>query len=340
MPMLRTVTVDPWNAEASLASLRDECTPTEAFYVRNNFVPPVLDAKQFRLRVGGAVERAVELDLDTLRSMRRVERRVTLECAGNGRILLDPPAPGTQWGLGAAGTAVFAGVALADVLVMAGVRAGAVEAVFTGADRGAVPEHGVVPFQRSLPIDVARADGPLLAWEMNGAPLTRDHGFPLRLVVPGWYAVASVKWLTDIELVERPFTGHFQLDRYVYLQDGAIVAPVSTMRVRSLITSHADAQSVRAGGTRIEGVAWSGAHAIARVDVSVDDGEWIEARLDGTSHAGEMIGWASDLTLSAGAHRVRARATDASGETQPARADWNELGYGNNAIQEVQLDVG
>ena len=338
--MLRTVTVDPWNAEASLASLRDECTPTEAFYVRNNFVPPVIDADRWRLTIRGAVARAIELDLATLMSMPRVERRVTLECAGNGRVLLDPPAPGTQWGLGAAGTALFAGVRLADVLESVGVRPEAIECVFTGADRGAVPDHGLVAFQRSLPIDVARADGPLLAWEMNGAPLTRDHGFPLRLVVPGWYAVASVKWLTDIELVEEPFTGHFQLDRYVYQKNGVIVEPVSTMRVRSLITSHSDGAAVRSGPVRIEGVAWSGAHPIERVDVSVDDGEWITAPLEGVSRVGVTVGWSAEVHIAPGSHRVRARATDAGGETQPTRPDWNELGYGNNAIQEVTLEVG
>jgi len=338
--MLRTITTDPWNAEASLASLRGECTPTAAFYVRNNFVPPVIDPDRWRLAVRGAVARPIELDLAMLRSLPRVERRVTLECAGNGRVLLDPPAPGTQWGLGAAGTALFAGVRLADVLDNAGVRPEAVECVFTGADRGAVPDHGVVPFQRSLPIDVARGQDPLLVWEMNGAPLTRDHGFPVRLIVPGWYAVASVKWLTDIELVEQPFAGHFQLDRYVYVKDGVIVEPVSTMRVRSLITSHSDGDAVRPGLLRIEGVAWSGAHPIERVEVSVDEDTWVAARIEGVSRAGVTVGWSADVELTRGSRRIRVRATDAGGATQPARADWNELGYGNNAIQEVTLVVG
>jgi DMSO/TMAO reductase YedYZ molybdopterin-dependent catalytic subunit len=342
MPIMRTVTADPWNAEAPLSALRGECTPTEAFYVRNNFVPPVLNEATWRLRVGGAIDRPLELDLAFLCSLHRVERRVTLECAGNGRRLLEPPAPGTQWGLGAAGTAIFTGTPLAGVLEAAGVGSAAVECLFTGADSGPVPERGVVPFQRSLPIDFARgdgplSDGPLLAWAMNGAPLTRDHGFPLRLVVPGWYAVASVKWLVGIELIERPFTGHFQLDRYVYMNDGRILEPVAHARVRSLVTSPAAGATVRAGACRVEGVAWSGAHPIVRVDVSIDDDRWHAAVLAGESRAGEAVDWSHDASLTPGPHRIRARATDASGATQPLDPAWNELGYGNNVVQSVDV---
>jgi len=337
--MLRTVTTEPWNAEAPLAELRAPCTPTESFYVRNNFIPPALDEYRWRLRIGGAVRREVSLDLPTIRSLESVDRRVTLECAGNGRLLLDPPVPGTQWGLGAAGTAIFTGVPLRDVLALVDVEADAVEALFTGADSGVVPVRGHVSFQRSLPVDVALSDGPLLAWEMNGEPLTRDHGFPVRLVVPGWYAVASVKWLVSIELIERPFDGHFQLDRYVYLKDGMLVEPVSTMRVRSLITSPAEGESVRTGARRIEGVAWSGAHAIAHVDVSVDEGPWRNATIEGEPRPAQTVGWSIEVTLPAGRHRIRARATDAGGETQPLEADWNELGYGNNEVQVVELLV-
>lgn len=335
--MLRTLTTDPWNAEAPLGALRDACTPIESFYVRNNFAPPALDDRTWRLRIGGAVEREVELDLGALRALEHVDRRVTLECAGNGRLLLDPPAPGTQWELGAAGTALFTGVRLRDVLAQTAVEPGAVECVFTGADSGPAPGHGVVPFQRSLPLDVARADGPLLAWAMNGAPLTRDHGFPVRLVVPGWYAVASVKWLIAIDVLDRPFDGHFQRERYVYRKEGRTVEPVTTMRVRSLITSPAAGETVRAGRVRVEGVAWSGAQPIVRVDVALDDGDWLPAVLDADARPAEPAGWSIDAELEAGRHRLRVRATDASGATQPESADWNELGYGNNAVHVVEV---
>ena len=210
-PRLRAVTTRPFNGEAPLDALRDDPTPLDAFYVRNNFEPPVLSARDWRLRIAGSVERSVELDIVALQSLPAVTRRVTLECAGNGRLLLSPAAPGTQWGLGAAGTALFTGVALADVLALAGPLDSAVECVFTGADRGETPERGVVPFQRSLPMDVARSREPLLAWDMNGESLATDHGHPVRLVVPAWYAVASVKWLESIELggraVHRPLPG-------------------------------------------------------------------------------------------------------------------------------------
>lgn len=333
---LRIVTADPLNAEASPDAVGAMPTPVEHFYVRNNFPMPDLDAAAWRLRVYGRVRRPLELALDDLMAMPQATVRVTLECAGNGRELLDPPVEGTRWGLGAAGTADFTGTPLRGVLGQAGLDDDVVECLFSGADEGDIPGWGRVRFERSLGASMALSDTPLLAWAMNGRPLTREHGFPLRLLVPGYYAVASVKWLTRVEALSTPFDGHFQTDRYMYRDaDGA--RPVTHMRVRALVTSHADGQRVPAGRVLVAGTAWSGRAAIAAVDVQVDNGDWQPARVEPGSAAGLAARWRWEVDLAPGVHTVRVRATDGAGETQPAEQYWNELGYGNNMQQLLRL---
>jgi len=341
---LHVVTTDPLNAEAplgALAALPGPITPVGDFYIRNNFTPPDLDPESWRLRVHGLVRTPRTFDLADLRELPRVSRRVTLECAGNGRRLMEPTPGGTAWELGAAGTAVFTGVRLRDVLALAEPMPTSVDCVFTGADRGAVERPAgpeTVSFQRSLAVAHAASDEPMLAWEMNGAPLTADHGFPVRLVVPRFYAVASVKWLVDLEVVDRPFTGHFQAERYVYRGPGIREHPVTTMRVRALITSHSDGQRTPSGTVGLEGVAWSGDAAVTRVRVRVDGTAWRDAELE-SGEAGVMIGWRCDCPLEPGEHEVTVVATDAAGSSQPLASRWNELGYGNNVAQSIRLRV-
>lgn len=346
---LRIVTTEPLNAEAPLAALSGPITPVEDFYIRNNFTPPDLDAESWGLSVHGLVGSPLTLDLADLREFPRVSRRVTLECAGNGRRLMDPTPGGTAWELGAAGTAVFTGTRLRDVLLRAEPATDAVDCVFSGADRGTVERPAgpeTVWFQRGLAIEHARSDEPMLAWEMNGAPLTRDHGFPVRLVVPRFYAVASVKWLVDLEVVDRPFTGHFQAERYVYRGPEIREHPVTTMRVRALITSHSDGQRVAGGVVGLEGVAWSGDAPITRVRVRVDETGWLDAELLDTAaetghdaSVGAMIGWRCECRLEPGEHELTIVATDAAGSSQPLAPRWNELGYGNNVAQSIRLNV-
>ncbi|MEJ2540922.1 MAG: sulfite oxidase [Gemmatimonadota bacterium] len=335
---LSIVTHRPLNAEPPLTALDPGTTPLDAFYVRSNFPAPELDAASWRLRLHGRVRKPATLSLDDLRTFPEVTRRVTLECAGNGRKGVEPIPPGTPWGLGAAGTGDFTGVRLRDVLTAAGVADDAVACVFTGADAGEVEDGSRVRFQRSLPLEEALDDGPLLAWAMNGEPLTRDHGHPVRLVVPRWYAVASVKWLVGVEVADRPFEGWFQTDRYMYRREGH-ASPVTTMRVRSLLTSHADGARVPAGVVRIGGIAWSGEAPIARVELQVDDGPWTSARLTGSSEPGLAVGWEWDGTLAPGTRRLGVRAVDGRGRGQPERSAWNELGYGNNGIHRIRLAV-
>lgn len=339
---LRIVSAEPLNAEAPLAALYEPITPVESFYVRNNFSMPDIDARRWSLRVHGRVRSPLELDLAKLRTLPRVTKRVTLECAGNGRRLMNPTPPGTAWELGAAGTAMFAGTPLRELLSLAEPESDAVDCVFTGADDGEVERRGRVSFQRSLTVEHARSDEPLVAWEMNGAPLTREHGFPVRLVVPRYYAVASVKWLVDLKVIDHSFRGHFQADRYVYRAPDVADRPVTTMHVRSLITSHADGQHVPSGDVALAGVAWSGEAEIARVRVRRGPAEWLEADLEAETEreVGVMTRWRCDCRLGPGEHELLVAATDATGASQRLTSSWNELGYGNNVAHVIRLRAG
>jgi len=335
----------PLNCETSIPALVGGVVmPNAHFYVRNHFQIPAIDPATFRLTVGGLVERPLTLSLADLRRMRSQTLVVTLECAGNGRTLFHPAIEGEKWNLGAVSTAEWTGVPLAEILDRAGVRPGTREVLFRGADGGTLDAHaGPIGFERSLPLDQAREADALLAYVMNGEALPIQHGYPVRLVVPGWYAVASVKWLTEIELVDRPFTGHYQTDKYWYEweRQGQIVRePVTLQRVRALITDPAPNEEVRRGEVAIRGVAWSGAAPIARVDVSVDGGSWQEARLVGERKRYCWQGWELTARIEEpGAVTLRARATDLAARTQPELSEWNRLGYGNNAIQQVPIRV-
>ena len=335
----------PLNCETSIPALVGGVVmPNAHFYVRNHFQIPNLDATTFRLTVGGLVERPLSLSLRDLHNLRSQTLIVTLECAGNGRALFHPPIEGEKWNLGAVSTAEWTGVPLAEVLDRAGVRTGAREVLFRGADGGTLDGHsGPIRFERSLQLDQARDADLLLAYAMNGEPLPIQHGYPVRLVVPGWYAVAAVKWLTEIELIDRPFAGYYQADKYWYEweRNGQVVRePVTLQQVRALITEPAPHQEARCGELAIRGVAWSGAASIARVEVSVGDGSWQEARLvsERKRHGWQ---WWELLTRvqEPGVITLRARATDLAGRTQPERAEWNRLGYGNNAIHQVTIRI-
>jgi DMSO/TMAO reductase YedYZ molybdopterin-dependent catalytic subunit len=335
----------PLNCETSIpALLGGVVMPNARFYMRNNFRMPDLDAATFRLAIGGLVERSQSFTIRDLQNMPSKTQVVTLECAGNGRALFDRPTEGEKWGLGAVSTAEWTGVPLVEILDRAGVRQGVKDVLFRGADGGAVEGRSEsMRFERSLRIDDARDGDVLLAYAMNGEPLPVEHGYPLRLIVPRWYAVASVKWLTEIELIDRTFTGHYQGDKYRYEweRDGRIVSePVTLQRVRALVTEPSPHTEVGAGELAIRGVAWSGAAPIARIDVSVNGGDWQEARLVSERNRYSWQWWELITRVEKSEHLVlRARATDLAGRTQPERAEWNRLGYGNNAIQEVPIRV-
>jgi DMSO/TMAO reductase YedYZ molybdopterin-dependent catalytic subunit len=335
----------PLNCETSIPALVGGVVmPNARFYMRNNFHMPDLDAATFRLAIGGLVERSQSFTIRDLQNMRSKTQVVTLECAGNGRALFDRPTEGEKWGVGAVSTAEWTGVPLVEILDRAGVRQDVKDVLFRGADGGAIEGRSEsMRFERSLRIDDARDSDVLLAYAMNGEPLPVEHGYPLRLIVPRWYAVASVKWLTEIELIDRTFTGHYQGNKYRYEweREGRIVSePVTLQRVRALVTEPSPHTEVGAGELAIRGVAWSGAAPIARIDVSVNGGDWQEARLVSERNRYSWQWWELMTRVEKSEHLVlRARATDLAGRTQPERAEWNRLGYGNNAIQEVPIRV-
>lgn len=334
---------DPLNCETPIAALMGGTVmPNEHFYIRNHFAAPALDGARWRLEVGGRVRRPLRLSMRDLVSLPAVVQTATLECAGNGRAFLTPRVGGEQWELGAVSTAEWTGVRMADVLDRAGVKPGAQEVVFRAADRArAQPSGGAGRFERSFTLDEVHQSEVLLAYAMNGQPLPIQHGYPLRVIAPGWYGVAAVKWLTEIEVVDDPFRGYFQTEKYVFEweRDGRLERePVRQMRVRSLITQPEADGEVDVGALAVRGLAWSGVAPLARVDVSVNGAAWQPARLLGQPSTCCWQRWEL-LTQFTRPGRValRSRATDKAGRTQPEQPEWNRLGYGNNAIHEVSI---
>lgn len=335
----------PLNCETSIPALIGGVVmPNNRFYVRNHFATPVLDAAAWRLEVGGLIGRPLRLGYRDLRNMPAQTTVVTLECAGNGRSMLSPPAEGEQWRLGAVSTAEWTGVPLVEVLGQARPAADGETVVFRGADQGTVDGLAEpVWFERALSLDDALGSEALLAYAMNGEPLPAEHGYPVRLIVPGWYAVASVKWLTHIHVIASPFQGFFQTQRYVYERERegrTVLEPVRLQQVRSLITEPGLGDDLIAGDLTIRGVAWSGAAPIATVEVSVGGGPWQPARLIGDRPRHSWQWWELPTRIhDPGPTTLRARATDLAGRTQPGRPEWNRLGYGANAIQVEPLQL-
>jgi DMSO/TMAO reductase YedYZ molybdopterin-dependent catalytic subunit len=326
---------DPLNCEVRINGLTGGIVVSnEAFYIRNHFPTPAIDPTSWRLRAHGLLQRPLELSLDELIDMPAHTMLLTLECAGNGRSFFDPPIEGEPWALGAVSTAEWTGVLLSDLIEAGAPSKEARELVFRGADT----------FERSLGLPDARMQPVLLAYAMNGEPLPVDHGYPLRVVVPGWYSVTGVKWLTEIEAIAGTFEGYFQRERYNYEleRDGkTTVEPVRHQRVRSMITHPAEGEVMRAGKVTVRGLAWSGEAPMSHVEVSAGGGRWDRARLTGEAIPYCWRRW--ELTTDIprpGTVTIRSRATDSAGNTQPERAEWNRLGYGNNSIQEVRVVAG
>jgi DMSO/TMAO reductase YedYZ molybdopterin-dependent catalytic subunit len=330
-----------------LEALGYDVTPLGMHYVLVHYDVPRVDAATWRLEIDGAVERPASFSLDELRARDAVSSAVTFECAGNGRALLDPRPISQPWLLEAVGTGEWTGTTLAALLADAGISADAVEVLFTGLDRGVEGEIEQ-SFQRSLPLADALGDDVLLAWELNGTPLPPQHGFPLRLVVPGWYGMANVKWLSRITVLEEPFTGYQNARGYRLRQepeqDGV---PLTRMAVRALMIPPGipDFATRRrfAGLTEhaLEGRAWSGAGSIEAVDVSTDGGAtWQQAELGPEPGRHVWRSWSfAWRPPAAGDYELCCRATDAAGNQQPAAPPWNLGGYANNAVQRIAVTV-
>jgi sulfane dehydrogenase subunit SoxC len=334
------------NHALPLEALRHPVTPIGLHYLLIHYDIPAVDPAAWRLELGGAVDRPLALSLDDLRALPAVTRPVTLECAGNGRALMAPRPLSQPWLTEAVGTGEWTGVPLRALLERAGLRDDAVEVLFTGLDRGI--EGGVEQaYERSLPVAEALGDDALLAYELNGEPLPPQHGFPLRLMIAGWYGMAHVKWLAAITALTEPFVGYQQAVGYrMYDADGEAGAPVTRMLPRSLtippgIPDFMTRERVLdAGRCVLRGRAWSGWGPIDRVEVSTDGGAtWADARLDAPLGDRAWRGWAYDWDAEPGEHAICTRATDAVGNTQPVDPAWNLKGYANNAVERLPVTV-
>jgi DMSO/TMAO reductase YedYZ molybdopterin-dependent catalytic subunit len=333
------------NHAIPVEAIRDEITPPGLHYVLIHYDIPAVDPTSYRLEITGAVERSLTLSLDAIRERERTDEAITFECAGNGRAFLEPRPLSQPWLSEAVGTATWGGTRLAALLDEAGVKPGAVEILFTALDSGV--EGGVMQtYERALP--VAEAEHALLAYEMNGAPLPPQHGFPLRLVVPGWYGMQNVKWLTRITVLDEPYTGFQNAVAYrMYGADGEPGDPVTRMVPRSLTVPPGvpdfmtRVRHLEPGRATLTGRAWSGYGSIEKVEVSTDGGASFDAAVLGPeqgSHA--WRGWTYDWTAPPGEHVISSRATDSAGNTQPLEPPWNLKGYANNAVERITVVVG
>jgi DMSO/TMAO reductase YedYZ molybdopterin-dependent catalytic subunit len=324
----------PLDAEAPLDALRTFETTNDLFFVRSHHVLPKDLPASWTLTIDGDVARPLTLSLDEIHRMRAERRTTMIECAGNGRGRLPLPATsGVQWQFGAVSNAAWTGVPLAALLERAGVQASALHFWMEAADRSPLPD--VPKFLRSIPRETALGEA-FVAYEMNGAPLPLVHGGPLRLVVPHWYGMASTKWLTHVHARATESDNQFMARGYRYADGSA----VDLMRVKSLITSPLDGEQVKAATLHVSGVAWTGAGTLERVEISSDGGKtWQPARFTTDARPGTWRLWEADLKAASGELRLRARATDSAGHTQPEQAAANPGGYGNNSIHEIRVNA-
>ncbi len=319
----------PLDAETPPELLDSWITPIPRFFVRSHFYIPQVEAARWELVVEGLVEKPLHLKLEQIRRMPRVERVVTIECAGNGRAYFEPHVAGTQWRKGAVGTARWKGVRLRDVLAQAVLKPEAQHVIFDGADTGIATAPD---FVRSVPLEKCLHPDTLLATHMNGVPIPLAHGFPLRLITPGWEGAASVKWLTKMTASPREADGFFMKTAYRYptrplaageAVDAKDMLPVTSLAVKSLIT--------RAAGP-VEGFAWAGEADVVKVEVSTDGGgTWKEAKLGSEKAPFAWRRFRYDSKPAGGGQpAVMSRATDSRGRTQPAAPAWNPSGYLHN----------
>jgi DMSO/TMAO reductase YedYZ molybdopterin-dependent catalytic subunit len=340
----------PEDLEMALSGFSDYITPIEHFFVRTHVYVPTVNANEWRLKVGGEVGEPRTLSMEDLKKLPPVELVSVVECAGNGRGFYEPAVPGLQWANGSVGNARWRGVRLADVLKRAGVKESAKEVLFDGAD---VPLGAMPDFQRSIPVKKALDGNTLLAYEMNGETLPVKHGFPLRVVAPGWASDSWVKWLTSIRVLDKEHDGFWMKSAYRHpgkpVAPGTAVPPdqmqpVTSLRVKTVIAAPVDGSQIVMGSPlAIRGVAWSGdAGPVTEVEVSIDGGRsWKPAALREDQRT--QFGWRQwefSWTPSQEAYyTILARARDAAGNTQPFDQEWNPSGYGWNVVPRVGVDV-
>ena len=338
------VTLANRNPGIALEMLARDITPDGMHYQLNHFDIPLIEGETWKLEITGLVEKPLSLNLKELKQFHRHELNVTMECAGNGRAHFPKRKQSMPWFSEAVGTAKWSGVRLKDLLTKTELKPSVSEVVFTGADRGL--DHGIDHhYARSLKLEQALHPDMLLAYEMNGQPLPFQHGFPLRLIVPGWFGVASVKWLKNLELIDHAFEGYQQAVNYHYRknpQDPGI--PVDSIKIKSLMIPpgipdwYTRNRFVPQGLIPLTGRAWSGNGKIEKVEVGID-GVWKPAQLGKDLGTYAWRQWFFDWDAVAGEHTLSCRAYDEAGNTQPEEPVWDESGFGNNKVQCTQVQV-
>ena len=329
-----------------LEALRYPITPTGLHYLLIHYDIPEVNAEQWRLKITGLVGKPLELTLDEIKKRPRLTMPVAMECAGNGRALFAPRRISQPWLLEAIGNSEWAGTPLRGILQDAALSSAAIEIVFTGLDQGVEGEQ-IQFYQRSLTVDEAMRDEVLLVYEMNGEPLPPQHGYPLRLLMPGWYGMASVKWLDRIEAVAEAFQGYQMTRAYHYTRtaDGPGEA-VTLIRARALMIPPGIPdfmtrnRLVDAGAVTLTGKAWAGRVGVSDVEVSVDGGAtWSKAELGESESPYSWRTWTFLWNATPGEQVLLVRAIDAHKNTQPVDQEWNFGGYGNNGVQRVNVIV-
>jgi sulfite oxidase len=335
---LITLSPSPKDLEMPVEAFIDEITPVEHFFVRCHTLIPEIKLPEWKLEIAGLVDRPLTLTLADLKKLPRVELVSVLECAGNGRSFYQPTVAGAQWRFGSVGNARWAGVRLKDVLERAGVKPVATQLLLNGAD---MPFAKMPKFQRTLEVGKAMHPDTLLAWQMNGKPLTADHGFPLRVIAPGWASDSWVKWLTSIELLDHDFDGFWMKTAYrhpaQHVAPGTAVdpkemIPVTDLNVKSVIAN--PGQWAAPGVIKVQGVAWSNTSPVAKVEISADAGRtWSLANLTGKPTKYGFRKFAYTWDAAEGQYTLMSRATNEAGKSQPIEAEWNPNGYLYNAAQ-------
>jgi DMSO/TMAO reductase YedYZ molybdopterin-dependent catalytic subunit len=340
---------EPLNLEMPFEKLDGFITPTEAFYVRTHFPIPKIDKNKWRLRVEGEVKKSFEINYEELLKLESRKIPVTLECAGNNRKFLEPKVKGVQWELGAVGNAEWTGIPLSILLDRAGVNSDAGEVILEGADGGKLKDPksptGELRFARSIPLTKAREDV-LLAYKMNDVDVPAQHGFPLRAIVPGWYAMASIKWLKRIIVTNKPFNGYYQTLDYAYWKRRGEIAdlvPLSEIAIKAEIARPAEGEIISANSkVRIHGAAWTSDNEITKVEISTDGGSaWREAKLIGAAKRNAWRLWEFDWKTPSkpGKQKLIARATDSQGRTQPIERDPDRGTYMINHLLPITVEV-
>ena len=338
----------PLNLEMPFETLEGFLTPTESFYVRTHFPIPSIDRDAWWLRIEGDIENSFAINYEELLELESVTVSATLECAGNNRSFLQPKVKGVQWHLGAVGTAEWTGVPLSILLDRAHAKTNGRHVVLEGADGGMLEDPksppGELKFARSIPIAKACADV-LLAYQMNGRELPPEHGFPVRAIVPGWYTMASVKWLERIIITEQPFTGYYQTLDYAYWKRSEAIAeltPLTEMQIKAQIAKPAEGDVVPANSiVRVHGAAWTSDCEI-QSGTSTDGGvTWTDAKLLGESKPNAWRIWEFNwqTPTATGTQTLIARATDSLGRTQPVHRDADRGTYMINNLLPITVEV-